>query len=87
MDGRDAGRGCWSRQSCQGNPQQTGTQGKNKNFQEWWEKEDENKYKLKKPLNRKELYICQNEYVRDLYGNYVLDQFGRAILQQRCWYQ
>jgi len=33
------------------------------------------------------LYICQNEYVRDLYGNYVLDQFGRAILQQRCWYQ
>jgi hypothetical protein len=32
-------------------------------------------------------YVCQNEYVRDYYGNYILDQYGRAIFRQRCWYQ
>ena len=32
-------------------------------------------------------YVCQNEYVRDYYGNYILDQYGRAMFRQRCWYQ
>ena len=32
-------------------------------------------------------YVCQNEYVRDYSGNYILDQYGRAIFNQRCWYQ
>lgn len=32
-------------------------------------------------------YVCQNEYVRDYNGNYILDQYGRAIFRQRCWYQ
>lgn len=32
-------------------------------------------------------YVCQNEYVRDYNGNYILDQYGRAIFNQRCWYQ
>ncbi len=32
-------------------------------------------------------YVCQNEYVRDYNGNYILDRYGRAIYTQRCWYQ
>ena len=32
-------------------------------------------------------YVCQNEYVRDYNGNYILDSYGRAIFTQRCWYQ
>jgi len=32
-------------------------------------------------------YVCQNIYMRDAYGNYVLDAYGRAIFTQRCWYQ
>ena len=32
-------------------------------------------------------YVCQNEYVRDYDGNYILDRYGRAIYTQRCWYQ
>jgi len=31
--------------------------------------------------------VCRNIYIRDRYGNYVLDQDGRAIFTQRCWYQ
>lgn len=31
--------------------------------------------------------VCKNEYVRDYYGNYILDQYGRAVFKQRCWYQ
>jgi len=30
--------------------------------------------------------VCENYYVRDVYGNYVLDRYNRAIVQQRCWY-
>jgi len=32
-------------------------------------------------------YVCQNIYMRDAYGNYVLDAYGRAVVTQRCWYQ
>lgn len=39
------------------------------------------------PPPRQYQYVCQNEYVRDYYGNYILDQYGRAIYNQRCWYQ
>ena len=31
--------------------------------------------------------VCENYYVRDAYGNYVVDQYGRAVIQQRCWQQ
>ena len=31
--------------------------------------------------------VCQNEYMRDYNGNYILDRYGRAIYTQRCWYQ
>lgn len=32
-------------------------------------------------------YVCQNEYMRDYNGNYILDRYGRAMYTQRCWYQ
>lgn len=32
-------------------------------------------------------YVCQNEYIRDYNGNYILDRYGRAMFTQRCWYQ
>lgn len=31
--------------------------------------------------------VCKNVYVRDRYGNYILDQEGRAVFTQQCWYQ
>lgn len=37
--------------------------------------------------NQQLTYVCQNEYVRDYNGNYILDQYGRAMFNQRCWYQ
>lgn len=36
--------------------------------------------------NQRQL-VCENVYQRDYNGNYVLDQFGRAVFTQRCWYQ
>lgn len=39
------------------------------------------------PPERQYQYVCQNEYVRDYNGNYILDRYGRAIYTQRCWYQ
>ena len=32
-------------------------------------------------------YVCQNYYIQDQYGNYILDQYGSPIFTQRCWYQ
>ncbi len=28
---------------------------------------------------------CANLYVRDYYGNYVYDSYGRPVLEYRCW--
>ena len=39
------------------------------------------------PPERQYQYVCQNEYMRDYNGNYILDQYGRAMFRQRCWYQ
>jgi len=31
--------------------------------------------------------ICQNVYATDGYGNYVVDRFGRVIIQRQCFQQ
>ena len=48
--------------------------------------QDQDQYEYAPPARQLQ-YVCQNEYVRDYYGNYILDQYGRAIFRQHCWYQ
>jgi hypothetical protein len=31
--------------------------------------------------------ICEKTYLRDQYGSYVIDRYGRPVLDQNCYYQ
>ena len=36
---------------------------------------------------RPKTQVCENFYLRDRYGNFILDYRDRPVIEQRCWYQ